>query len=83
MNADYIKGFCDGQGTLLEVTTDAGLLHAEVRVPDGFMWNHGHTAIALQQKVGQLEADFWFELLRGMHYSIVPDLDWPYASDKV
>jgi hypothetical protein len=77
MNPDYIKGYCDGQGTRLTVTMIDDLLSAEVKVPDGFMWSHGHTAIALTQRVGQPESEFWFELLRGMHYSVVPDLDWP------
>jgi hypothetical protein len=71
MNEHYVRGYCAGQNSKLTVSGESGSLEATVELPDGLEWDFGHSGIALTQREGQSDSEFWEELMLGMRYKVV------------
>jgi len=73
MSRTAIESLCEKQGAIMLVTTVKGRLSATVSLPEGKMWDWGHTAIRFTQREQQPETDFWTELSLGMMYDVVDE----------
>ncbi len=73
MSRKTVEELCAEQGATLSVSTLEGRLSATVSLPEGKMWDWGHTSIGFTQREDQDEPDFWAELSLGMMYQVVSE----------